>query len=425
MSRPSARRRVRAALALLTVVVAAACGKKGPPLPPLQRVPAEIKDVAARRIGDEAYVTFTVPSTNVAGDTPADVVRVDVYAFTTDAAPDAFDPMTAGTVVASIPVRRPLPPPEPDQPPPPPLPGVDQGAAVTVRETLGPAQRTPVSLPAADARGGAATARTPPGKPLGGSPLLRHYVAVPVSARGRAGAHTRRAAVPLETASGAPGAPTLTYDAAAVSVAWTPPADARRAAQAAEGVLPSKPLVPAPPPTTYNVYRVDPGGAPPGPAAPGQVTPPVPLNAEPLAGPPFADPGVAVGEERCYVVRAVDTVAGLPLIGPASPVGCVTPRDTFPPAAPRSLAAVAGPGAISLIWEPSEEADLAGYVVLRGEAPGAELRAITAEPIRETTYRDTTVQPGVRYVYAVVAVDRATPQNVSAQSNRVEETARQ
>ncbi|MEY4636548.1 MAG: hypothetical protein RJA55_2346, partial [Acidobacteriota bacterium] len=29
-----------------------------------------------------------------------------------------------------------------------------------------------------------------------------------------------------------------------------------------------------------------------------------------------------------------------------------------------------------------------------------------------------------RYVYVVVAVDRATPQNVSPQSNRVEETAR-
>jgi hypothetical protein len=30
----------------------------------------------------------------------------------------------------------------------------------------------------------------------------------------------------------------------------------------------------------------------------------------------------------------------------------------------------------------------------------------------------------VRYVYTVVAVDTATPQNVSTQSNRVEETAR-
>ena len=35
-----------------------------------------------------------------------------------------------------------------------------------------------------------------------------------------------------------------------------------------------------------------------------------------------------------------------------------------------------------------------------------------------------TVKPGVRYVYAIVAVDRAVPPNRSALSARVEETAR-
>ena len=45
-------------------------------------------------------------------------------------------------------------------------------------------------------------------------------------------------------------------------------------------------------------------------------------------------------------------------------------------------------------------------------------------PIRETTYRDTTVKPGVRYVYTVVSVDKATPPNRSLPSNKAEETAR-
>ena len=52
------------------------------------------------------------------------------------------------------------------------------------------------------------------------------------------------------------------------------------------------------------------------------------------------------------------------------------------------------------------------------------LQAITPTPIRETTYRDQSVRPGERYVYAVVAVDNANPQNVSGQSNRVEESSR-
>ena len=55
---------------------------------------------------------------------------------------------------------------------------------------------------------------------------------------------------------------------------------------------------------------------------------------------------------------------------------------------------------------------------MRGEAPGDTLRPLTPSPIRESTYRDTTVQPGARYVYAVVAVDKAG--NASPPSTRVE-----
>jgi hypothetical protein len=95
--------------------------------------------------------------------------------------------------------------------------------------------------------------------------------------------------------------------------------------------------------------------------------------------------------------------------------------DTFRPAAPRGLRAVSTSGAIDLIWEANAEPDLAGYHVLRGQLSDAGLERITQEPIPDTSYLDN-VQPGVRFAYAVVAVDKAG--NVSAPSNRVEETAR-
>ena len=79
---------------------------------------------------------------------------------------------------------------------------------------------------------------------------------------------------------------------------------------------------------------------------------------------------------------------------------------------------------INLIWDANSEGDLAGYIVLRGEVPGDKLEPITVGPIRETTFVDKTATPGVRYVYVIVAVDRATPANTSPQSARVEETAR-
>ena len=108
---------------------------------------------------------------------------------------------------------------------------------------------------------------------------------------------------------------------------------------------------------------------------------------------------------------------------PSSPV-CVTPIDTFPPAPPKSLAHIAAANGVSLIWEANAETDLGGYLVLRGEAPGDKLSPLTPAPIADTSFLDTTVRRGRTYVYEVVAVDRSTPPNQSAPSNRVEETIR-
>ena len=98
--------------------------------------------------------------------------------------------------------------------------------------------------------------------------------------------------------------------------------------------------------------------------------------------------------------------------------------DTFPPEAPGGVIAVASDAAISLVWDANTERDLAGYMVLRGRVPGATLAPLTAAPIEETTYRDVTVDAGVSYEYAVQAVDRATPPNLSPMSERVVERAR-
>jgi hypothetical protein len=172
--------------------------------------------------------------------------------------------------------------------------------------------------------------------------------------------------------------------------------------------------------TRYHLYEVPTNASPEDPLA---ITIPAPLTPEPTFAVTHLIPSVEFGVERCFEVRAVDQVSGATVIGPASPRACYTPKDTFPPVAPKRLESIAGAGFISLVWEPNSEGDLAGYIVLRGEAPGDTLQAIIKEPWTTTIYRDETVKPGTRYVYAVVAVDRAG--NPSPQSNRAEETARQ
>ena len=80
------------------------------------------------------------------------------------------------------------------------------------------------------------------------------------------------------------------------------------------------------------------------------------------------------------------------------------------------------PAAINLIWEPSDAKDVAGYLVLRSEARRCHTDAADDQAGHDACRIATTsVRAGVRYIYAVVAVDKAG--NRSHESNRVEETA--
>ena len=446
---------MRPARAILLLCLAAAglaapgCGKKGPPLAPMASVPGRASDIAIRRTGDVVAITFTIPSANIDGGRPADIARVDVYAFTAMAPGDVRDPRRM-TLVGSVAVRRP-PEPEPrdekNQPkkekekkpaPPPPLePGEDQGALVTVTETLTAEMLVPVApdkkVPAPAQAEPVSWFDTPRAWPLAGpvpqAEARRFYVVYGFSRGGDRGGASPRPALPLGAPPAPPGQPRLETKEDGVIVHWTVPPGARLPYQepAEEGTLraTSRGMESAPP-LAYLVYRVPPGHEAEGkaPAAASPAAGPARLTDKPVTALTWADPAVDFGVERCYDVRTVTTQGAVSVESAPSPVACITPADTFPPPAPAALAAVAGEGTISLIWKGVEAPDLAGYLVMRGEASGGELTPLFESPLRDSTYRDTTAKPGVRYVYAVVAIDRATPPNRSALSNRVEETAR-
>ena len=149
-----------------------------------------------------------------------------------------------------------------------------------------------------------------------------------------------------------------------------------------------------------------------------------PINPAPVTDGKYERTGVIFGTEECFTLRAVQKVASVNLESTPSDSVCLTPRDTFAPAVPKGLSIVAGTGTMNLGWDANTEPDLAGYLVLRGDAPDGTLQPLTPAAITATSYEDKTVKPGVRYVYVIVAVDKATPPNRSAPSARVEETAR-
>ena len=424
----------------LPLTTLAACGKKGPPLAPLHLVPVAVGELTARRSGDDVELRFSLPTANANGPGPIDLARIEIYAITIAKGadnPPNRDLLVNARVVGTIAVRPP--PVEGESPAPgaPPDKRPGPGERVTFVDQLTPEKLKPVvstSKPAAggqkppglkpDAEGqkpdavsvpagqkpepggqkpeggvvtpAGAVAAVPaaPPVPVGAPYPTRVYAIRGLSRSGRPGLSSSRVVVPLLDPVPHPTAVAVQMPTEkAVVVDWTPPV-----------------AEPGGTPFAFNVYRREDTA--------------VPLNPSPLSDVKFETGNIEYGKEQCFVVRTVQTFPSITLESAPSAPGCLTPLDKFPPAAPKALRAVAEDGAVSLVWDQNTEADLGGYLVLRGEAPGDTLLPLTAQPIADATYRDATVTPGVRYVYAIVAVDKVTPANRSAQSVREEVTAR-
>jgi hypothetical protein len=435
-----------AAFAVAGVAMCAiGCGKKGPPLAPFVLIPGPVQTITTSRLGDDVFVTLTVPLTNVDESIPVDIGRVDVYGYTGSVAPTPARWGELGDLVARIPVV--MPPVGGDGVPPSPVGVLPEGALpgspVTILDTLEPDELVQGPVAVADPQRLEFAPLSVPGATLP-TVLRRFYVAIPFSRRERAGPPGTPAGLVLTGLPDRPSEVRAEFTSAALSLAWEPSGgllgfllDRPLAAEplpfdavASPTTVPIEAVdasVP-PGPTTYNVYRTmapDPRALPlalpPAPAPSlGQVPQPMSLNPAPLATTSTTD-DVAFGRPRCYAVRAQRGAVMSELSQPT----CLTPIDVFPPAAPVGIAAVPSEGGISLIWEPSTEIDLGGYLVLRQEAGDATLRQLTDLPISDVRYRDTSVQPGTRYTYSVVAVDTQLPlPNTSTQSAPVEETSR-
>jgi len=376
-------------------------------------------DFTASRQGDDVTVTFTVPATNTDNSKPANIARVDVFAVTAPGAMAEADVVRRGMKIGSVAVKSPRDPEATTDADdteeaqadvePPEGPGLDQGTATMLDERLTPGARQPVLASASSRRG-----RTPPPPvdgplmgPLPAVAAVRTYVGVGVTPKGKRGPLSKKATVALVPPPMPPQRVRVTYTETEVSVSWDGPS-----AQAADaGLLPSHPIGVSAAAAGFNVYDAPPDGRP------------MLLTPMPVKDMSYLDARITWGATRCYTVRTVSLVDTLKVESEAATPACTKLVDTFPPAPPKGLNAVATAGEVDLIWDPNAEPDLDGYIVLRGPALGPEgtLVPITPSPIHETNFHDQAA-PGVRYVYAVEAVDKAG--NVSMPSMRVEETAR-
>jgi hypothetical protein len=124
-----------------------------------------------------------------------------------------------------------------------------------------------------------------------------------------------------------------------------------------------------------------------------------------------------------YRVRAVASPTEPVLESEDSESLTVVPKDTFPPAPPRGLVAIAGSDVLSLSWETNSESDLRGYRVWRKAEQESNFAVITPNPILENSFTDVSVEKNKRYYYAITALDEM--DNESRMSSVISEILRE
>ena len=357
----------RAALLLLaSALLLAGCGKRRPPLPPVEGVPQRTELLSGVQRGNQVILSWPAPRRNAPDESVQSIRRVDVYRLAE---------------------------------------AVDDPLALTEEEFS--ARATLIGSVTEEQLGRPAETLSYTDELSLSEPVRLRYAVRYVNAAGQRASFSNFLLIePAASVSRPPVVgPQPEYSESAIMLRWQAP-EAN-----VDDTRPANLL-------GYNVYRS--AGSQNQPAQ-------TPLNSRPVDATSFADQTFVFGEEYVYVVRAVSLgTGGEPVESLNSNAVSVRPLDVFPPSPPSRLTVAASPSPlrISVFFVASPERDVAGYNLYRSTDPDLPQEGWTKlnrEPLQRTTYQDEAVRSGQKYFYYVVALDAAG--NVSKPSNVESETA--
>jgi hypothetical protein len=362
------RRRLPASTLVATltgaILLSMACGKKGPPMPPLRRGPDRMASVSARQEGKGVVLTGLLPQHSQDGGPLAPIVEVRIWRLDRGG-----------------------------------LTGLSGGQAKTaernaVRQFTKDAKRiaTVEGEALRKALSGRRFAFLDP-DPLGGEiPQAGKdltYALTAVDIEKRSSTVSNFAALRLLPPPMPPANLQAEVSEKAIRLFWEPPAP-----QAQEVSV------------QYNVYRSETEGL--------FLDPP--RNAQPLAQPAFEDTEFSFGKEYFYSVRSVAVSGKASRESEGSASLKLSAKDVYAPVAPTGFAVSAEGNVIKLYWFPNSETDLAGYRIYRSTSETEGFTELARPAAADSTYVDAAVEAGVKYYYSITAVDTAEPPNESERS---------
>jgi fibronectin type 3 domain-containing protein len=350
-------------LAGSALTLAAGCGKKGPPLPPLRHGPERVTSLACHQKGRQILVTGVLPDKSQSGEPMAPIQELRVFRL------DRGIPSVPG-------VRG----------------RAEQRAAIRL---FTKEAKTIVTL-SGESLSKAISGRwisyvdpdPVPGRiPNQGQPFT--YALTVVDAARHSSPLSQLVSIQMLPPPLPPSNLRSEISEKKIRLSWEPPAS-----EGKDQTL------------LYNIYRSEEEGA----------FPAKPRNDKPLAQPFFEDEDFSFGKIYYYAATSLIEQEEATRESETSLVLQVKPVDLYPPTVPTGLSVSAENGVIKLYWFPNSESDLGGYRIYRSEKEDEGFEKMGDAGPAETTFVDSTAKPGVRYYYAITAVDQSTPPNESARS---------
>ncbi len=352
-------------VALAAAFSVASCGKRRPPLPPIERVQQRTELLSGVQRGNQVILSWPAPRRNAPDSSVQSIRRIDVYRLAEK--PKAPLPLTEeefaarSTLIGSVTYEQIKN-------------AVDTLSYIDTLELAGQPTRLRYAIRYVNAAGQRAS--------------FSNFLLIEPAAK------IAKPPVLVKTGN------EVTQDA--ITVTWQAPT---------ANIDDSTPVNLL----GYNVYRAD------------QAQRDInqrPLNPSVIEGTQYSDKNFNFGEDYRYIVRSVSLgTEGARVESVNSNELPIAARDVFPPSAPEKISSAAAPGRISIFFPANLESDVAGYNIYRStdpDLPRDKWLKLNKTLLTKTNFVDENVESQKRYYYYVNAVDEAG--NVSPPSEVVSET---